>query len=104
MASCSMFPRREQGQNSPAEGKWQSCRWRALETTGKSSSFCSELLHGADVVVPIVVEAVRHEVVAEGAGEITHAVLDAALGLEAENAFHLVRIDVIGAHVVGRRR
>jgi len=55
------------------------------------------------VGVPIVVEAVGHEVVAEGAAKITHGVLDAALGLEAEDAVNLVRIDVIGAHVVGRR-
>ena len=42
--------------------------------------------------------------VAEGAREVTHRVLDRALRRKSEHAFHLVGIDVIGAHVVGRGR
>src|SRR5688500_3840412 len=61
-------------------------------------------LHGADVVVPGVVEAVGQQLIAEGAGEVADGVLDRALRLEAEHAVHLVGVHVVRAVVVGRSR
>jgi hypothetical protein len=61
-----------------------------------------ELLHSLDVVIARIVHGVRHLARLEGIAQIADGLFDGMAGIEPELLADLLRIDVIGAQIVGR--
>src|SRR6266436_2035153 len=73
----------------------------AMGFTTAASSCRLELLQAADVEIERVLHAVRQLALLERLAKIANRVLDVVLGLEAEQARDLLRVDVVRADVVG---